>query len=143
MKRRPHAWLRLLALPAALGAAAVAGAALACSCIRPASAAEQLKDADLMIVATAAEVRRLPADDGVRIADTRFTVSRTIKGQHRRNWWIRHGRDSPMCGVEFRPGQEYVVIAQRTEGRLWTGLCSRAWFPIEDYERAAAAATAG
>lgn len=92
-----------------------------------------------MIVARVAEVRRLPAEDGVRLADTRFTVSRTIKGEARRNWWIRHGRDSPMCGVEFRPGDEYVIIAHRAEGRLWTGLCSRAWFPLEDYERAAAA----
>ena len=142
MQRRLRPWLRRLAFPAALGAAALAGAALACSCVPPTSAAEQLEDADLMIVATAAEVRRLPAEDDVRrMAETRFTVSRTLKGEARRNWWIRHGRDSPMCGVEFRPGQEYVVIAHRAEGRLWTGLCSRAWFPIEDYERAAAAET--
>ncbi|MBI2261790.1 MAG: hypothetical protein HYU62_09020 [Caulobacterales bacterium] len=138
MQRRLRPWFRLLAFPAALGAAALAGAALACSCVRPDSAADQLQDAELMIVATAAEVRRLPAEDGVRLADTRFTVTRTIKGEVRRNWWIRHGRDSPMCGVEFRPGQEYVILAHRAEGRLWTGLCSRAWFPIEEYERAAA-----
>ena len=139
MIRNLRPWLRLLAVPAALGAAALAGAALACSCIQPASAAAQLEDADLMIVARVAEVRRLPDLDGSRMAETRFTVSRTIKGETRRNWWIRHGRDSPMCGVEFRPGREYVVLAHRAEGRMWTGLCSRAWFPIEDYERAAAA----
>ena len=48
--------------------------------------------------------------------------------------------------IEFRNGQigkrradrEYVVIAGRTGGRMWTGQCNRAWFPIEDYERAAA-----
>lgn len=136
MKSRP-ARLRLLAVPAALAAAALAGAALACSCVRPASAAAQLEDADLMIVARVAEVRRLPGGRDNRMAETRFTVSRTIKGEARRNWWIRHGRDSPMCGVDFRPGQEYAVIAHRVDGRMWTGLCNRAWFPIEDYERAA------
>ena len=138
MQRPLRSWLRLIAFPAGLGAAALAGAALACSCVRPESAAAQLADADLMIVARAAEVRRLPGEVDNRRADTRFTVSRTIKGEVRRNWWIRHGRDSPMCGVDFRPGQEYVVIAHRAEGKMWTGLCSRAWFPIEDYERAAA-----
>ena len=140
MQRRRRPWFRLLAIPAAIGMAALAGAALACSCLRPASAAAQLEDADLMIVARVAEVRRLPSDEGSRMADTRFTVSRTIKGEVRRNWWIRHGRDSPMCGIDFRPGREYVVIAARAEGRMWTGQCNRAWFPIEDYERAAASA---
>jgi len=138
MQSRLPRWLRLLTVPAALAAAGLAGAALACSCIRPESAAAQLEDADLMIVARVAEVRRLPPAEGNPMADTRFTVSRTIKGEVRRNWWIRHGRDSTMCGAEFRPGREYVVIAHRSEGRLWTGQCSRAWFPIEDYERAAA-----
>ena len=138
MNRRLARWARILTVPMALGLAAVAGAALACSCLRPASAAAQIEDAELVIVARAAEVRRLPDEEGARLADTRFTVSRTIKGETRRNWWIRHGRDSPMCGVDFRPGQEYVIIAHRSDGRLWTGLCSRAWFPIEDYERAVA-----
>ena len=140
MTRRVHPFVRLLAFPAALGLAAIAGAALACSCLRPASAAAQLAEADLMIVARAAEVRRLPNDEGSRLAETRFTVSRTLKGPVRRNWWVRHGRDSPMCGIDFRPGREYVVIAHRTDGRMWTGQCSQAWFPIEDYERAAAEA---
>ena len=138
MQNRLRPWFRLLAIPAALGVAALAGAALACSCIRPASAAAQLAEADLMIVARVAEVRRLPPEEGNPMADTRFTVSRTIKGEVRRNWWIRHGRDSAMCGIDFRPGREYVVIAGRTGGRMWTGQCNRAWFPIEDYERAAA-----
>ena len=143
MKRRLPPSLRLLAFPAALALAAAAGAALACSCPPPASAAAQLEDADLMIVARVAEVRRLPAKDGYAMAQTRFTVSRTLKGEIRRDWWIRHARDSPMCGVQFRPGQDYAVIAHRVEGRMVTGLCSHAWFPLEDYERAATAAVAG
>ncbi len=137
MQRRLRPWFRLLAIPTALGVAALAGAALACSCIRPESAAAQLADADLMIVARVAEVRRRPPEEGSPMAETRFTVSRTIKGEVRRNWWIRHGRDSAMCGIEFRPGREYVVIGHQARGRMWTGQCSRAWFPLEDYERAA------
>lgn len=142
MKRRLLPSFHLLAFPAALALAASAGAALACSCLPPVSAAAQLEDAELMIVARVAEVRRLPPQDGYPTAETRFTVSRTIKGATRRNWWIRHGRDSTLCGAEFRPGREYVVIAHRSDGRLWTGQCSRAWFPLEDYERAAAEAAA-
>lgn len=138
MQRRLRPWFRLLAVPTALAVAAAAGAALACSCIRPASAAAQLAEADLMIVARVAEVRRLPAAEGHPMADTRFTVSRTLKGEVRRNWWVRHGRDSAMCGIHFQPGREYVVIAASVDGRMWTGQCNRAWFPLEDYERAVA-----
>jgi len=134
----------LLLAGAILGAAAVAGAALACSCLPPGSAAAQMEGADLVIVARVAEVRRLPSTSAGPMAETRFTVARTLKGEARENWWIRHQRgDSAMCGVDFSPGDEYVVIAHRTEAGLVTGLCSRAWFPREDYERAAAEAEAG
>lgn len=114
--------------------AVAAGVAYACSCPPPTNAAAQLEQADLMIVARVSSVRRLPSEDGRPMAETRFVVTDTVKGPQRRAWTIRHQRgDSAMCGMDFRPAQDYAVLARFAAGRVWTSACERAWFPIEDY----------
>jgi hypothetical protein len=120
-----------------LAAAAVAGVAHACSCVPPGSASRQLANADLMIVARVSETRRLPPIDGSSMAETRFSVSETIKGPVRRYWVIRHQRgDSALCGAHFRPGKDYAFLARFADGKVWTSSCERAWFPLSDYRAA-------
>jgi hypothetical protein len=129
--------VRLLAVPAALIAAAAGGAALACSCIGYADAATQLAEARLMVVARAewTKPERGANDRGQKV--TRFRVVRTIKGETRRAWQIAHHVEGPTCGVVFEPGKEYVIIAGAAQGRMSTGLCQQARFPLSDYEAAA------
>lgn len=129
--------IHLLAVPAGLIAAAAAGAAWACSCIEYADAAAQLAEARLMVVARAEWTRpeRGATDPGQKV--TRFRVVRTIKGETRQAWQIAHHVEGATCGVVFQPGKEYVVIAGAWQGRMSTGMCQQAQFPLAEYEAAA------
>lgn len=129
--------LRLLAVPAALIAAAAAGAALACSCIGYPDAETQLAEARLMVVARAewTKPERGATDPGQMV--TRFRVVRTIKGEPRRAWQIAHHVEGATCGVVFQPDREYIVIAGAWQGRMSTGLCQQAQFPLAAYEAVA------
>lgn len=129
--------LRLLAVPAALIAAAAAGAALACSCVGYPDAKTQLAQNRLMVVARAewTKPERGAIDPGQKV--TRFAVVRTIKGQARPAWQIAHHTEGATCGVVFEPGREYLILADSQQGRMGTSLCQRAQFPLADYEAAA------
>ncbi len=129
--------LRVLALTAALIAAAVAGTALACSCIGYSNAATQLAEARLMVIARAEWTKRErgTTDPGQKV--TRFRVVRTIKGETRPAWQIAHHSDGATCGVVFQPGKEYLVFADAWQGRMSTSLCQQAQFPLNEYEAAA------
>jgi len=121
-----------------LVSALVAGVAHACSCLNHGSAAEQLSKADIMIVARVSLTRRLPPIEGYAMGETRFAVSETVKGPVRRHWTIRHQRgDSAMCGVNFRPGQTYAFLAMFEGGKVWTGSCDQAFYPLDAYRAAA------
>lgn len=137
--RRPLAWAGIFLTASVIGA----GVAHACSCLDPGSAAQQLSKADVMIVAQVSSTRRLPPVEGYAMAETRFAVSETIKGPVRRSWTIRHQRgDSALCGVNFRPGQAYAFLARFEDGKVWTGSCDRAFYPLPAYRAAAAAEAA-
>ena len=130
--------LRLLAVPAAMIAVAAAGTALACSCIGYANAGTQLAEARLMVIARAEWTKPERGGTDPRQSVTRFRVVRTIKGETRRAWQIAHHIDGASCGIVFQPGKEYVVIVGAWQGRMSTGLCQQAVFPLADYEAAAA-----
>lgn len=135
--RKPVAWGAAVLLASAL----VVGVAHACSCPNPGSAAEQLAKADIMVVARVSSTRRLPSVEGYAMAETRFAVSETVKGPVRRHWIVRHQRgDAALCGVNFRPGRSYAFLARIQEGRVWTGPCDQAFYPLEAYRAAAAPA---
>lgn len=137
-RRRLIGGVTMLSASALLG-----GAAWACSCVNPGSAAAHLASSDVMIVARVSSTRRLPLAEGVAMAETRFAVSETIKGPVRRHWIIRHQRgDSAMCGVNFRPGQSYALLARIENGKVWSGACDQAFYTLEAY-RAAAASSNG
>ena len=128
--------MRLASIAAALGAStllAAAGAALACSCVPYASAAEQLAEADLLFKGRVVEERV----HGRTSATTTFAVTEVIKGPAMRRVSLNHRLDGAACGVRFRPGAAVLLLAHRApDGTLRTGLCSRPRFPEGEYRRA-------
>ena len=130
--------------PAVLIAALVllavsATTALACSCVRYKSAAEQFAKAQVIFVGRADGREILHRDGGAPTAATRFIVSKTLKGERQRVRRVVHGEDTGgMCGIRFRRGQTYLVIAYRDEGRLRTNSCAAPQFPRAEFERLAA-----
>lgn len=134
MKRASHI------LAAALLLVAVsASATWACSCLRFNSAAEQYAQASLVFVGRADGREILHRDGGAPIGATRFVVERTLKGERQRVRRIVHGEDTGgMCGIRFRRGQTYLVIAYRSQGRWHTNSCSAPQFPQAEFERLAA-----
>lgn len=132
---RPLPLLPIAVAVAALAASATA--AWACSCLNFATPRAQLDAAPLVVVARA-EWTRPERGGPERHAVTRFAVERTLKGERRAAWQVAHPLDGPTCGVEFRPGQQVVLFVRASEGRMSTGLCDRAVFPLADYERALA-----
>ena len=121
----------LIAAVAAVSALA-AGAALACSCMRFDSAAEQLTQADVMFVGRVIATTELEPGR----AETRFEVLRTLKGPASREAEVGHtiNDGGAACGVEFAAGDTMAVIAYERDGRLETNLCSMPEFPLQDYE---------
>lgn len=128
---------RIFGILAAVAVTAAAGRVWACSCIGYADAASQLADARVMVVARAEWTKPERGASDPRQSVTRFRVVRTIKGETRRAWQIAHHIDGATCGVVFQPGEEYVVIANAWQGRMSTGLCQQAQFPLAEYDAAA------
>ncbi|MCE3289492.1 MAG: hypothetical protein K0R83_1504 [Caulobacter sp.] len=129
---------RVLLVAVALVAAS-ATTALACSCLRFKSAAEQYAKASLVFVGRADGREILNRDGGAPTAATRFVVQRTLKGERQRVRRIVHSEETAgMCGIRFRRGQTYLVIAYRSEGRWHTNSCSAPQFSRAEFERLAA-----
>lgn len=127
--------MRLLPLLVAAVLAASATAAWACSCILPRTPADHL-DGVILVVVARAEWTRPERGQPPGHAVTRFAVQRTLKGRSRAAWKVAHHLDGATCGVEFRPGQQVVLLVRAAEGRLHTGLCDQARFPLAAYEQA-------
>ena len=106
--------------------------ALACSCLRPQSAAEHAQRADVVFQGTAIGSRR--AADG---AVTVFQVGNVLKGRLGSTVEVTHRTDSAACGVTFRPGETTLILADRApDGRVSTNLCARSMFPEREYRQA-------
>lgn len=126
-------------IAAVLLVAVSATTALACSCVRFKSAAEQYSKASLIFIGRADGRDILNRDGGPPTAATRFIVQRTLKGERQRVRKIVHGEETAgMCGIRFRRGQTYLVIAYRSQGRWHTNSCSAPQFPRAEFERLAA-----
>ena len=143
---------RILIL-AALSAFATAPA-LACSCMLPDSADQQMQGADLVfegqVINVAPEKLQLtwwqrvqrvvlgPPEFEYRRDVTTFQVSREIKGKPGMNIAIVHlpGQYSATCGTSFARDETHVVIAYKgaEDGYFTTSSCSRAFFPNEAYQ---------
>lgn len=110
-------------------------AAFACSCVRYANAEAHLRNAEVMFVGRAVETITRN-DNGMTVGVTRFVAVRTLKGHARDVQSIEHSMVGGMCGVTFRRGETYAVIADADGHRLVTSSCSMPQFPIAEYEQA-------
>jgi hypothetical protein len=63
-----------------------------------------------------------------------FKVETVWQGPAVNGMVIYTGMDSAMCGVEFVVGEEYTVVANRSEGELWVSLCGQAYNDTETGE---------
>lgn len=131
MGRRGAAFLVSLLI-----AAASAGAAIACSCVRYESAEEQFGKAEIAFVGT---VEDETFSEASYLASTRFSVVKTLKGPAVATRTIVHSRDDGgNCGINYQPGQTVLVFAYEHRGALTTSSCSAPQFPLADFERLAA-----
>ncbi len=131
--------VRLMIIAFVLASLTGAGAAWACSCILPESAVAQFDRSDLIFVGravrTVAEAGQ-PAHAERKV--TRFEVVRTLKGGARQVRRIAHpGGSSAGCGISFRAGETYLVLAEAYQGRLATSLCQQPFFERAEYDRIA------
>lgn len=121
-------------LAIALGLAAPAGPACACTCL-PSDPADQVDEADVIFVGRVERVVRVGQAGGRPISATVFRVERSLKGDVGTWTAVRHqSGDSSLCGMQFDRDREHVVFARRAEGRLYAQACSRDWLPLERYE---------
>jgi hypothetical protein len=119
--------IRPLAL-VALALAALAAAVLvhppkpayACSCMMPPAPQEARDQAQAVFSGTASDVQ--PGKDGVLVT---FDVARVWKGPDDARLTLATPASSASCGVEFVPGEEYLVYAFAQDGELSTNLCTR------------------
>jgi hypothetical protein len=121
-------------LAIALGLAAPAGPACACTCLPPDPAA-QVDAADVIFVGRVERAARVGEAGGRPISATIFRVERSLKGDV--GTWVavrRQSGDSSLCGMQFDRDREHVVFARRAEGRLYAQACSRDWLPRQRYE---------
>ena len=97
----------------------------ACSC-RPRGPPEDALANSTAVFSGRVTALSAPVDAGgadpVRVT---FAVARSWKGVARSTIVLTTPASSASCGVGFVQGQEYLVYALKSEGRLETNLCSR------------------
>lgn len=129
--------------------------AMACSCMRAETAAEQSENYELVFIGTVIDtgqardprtfwqrnwdwMRGRPAPD-FRDTITTFQVDEPLKGEPGRNIAIRHlgGEFGAACGVSFSQGRQLVILAYpRADGGYATSVCAMAQFSEDDYRDA-------
>lgn len=97
----------------------------ACSCIAPPPPDEAMANSTAVFAGQVTEIVA-PADlGGSNPVVVTFAVSQGWKGAEQTTIVVSTTGSSASCGFEFVKGQEYLVYATESEGRLQTGLCSR------------------
>ncbi|MGI5269443.1 hypothetical protein ACQEUU_09855 [Nonomuraea sp. CA-218870] len=99
------------------------GTAHACKCV-PREPAERLREADVVLTATATAVRvDEPMLDGGRVTAT-LRADRVLKGPARAEFEVVTRADGAACGFAFTEGTRYLVYARDEDEGLSTSLCS-------------------
>jgi len=117
---------------------AYASNAFACSCMMPGTPLESLEQSSAVFIGTVSSVE--PSSDlNLKIT---FSVTESWKGATTTPLVISTGKDSAMCGFNFKQGKTYLVYTYSNEdGGLSTGLCSRTHEVIQNDEDIAALGT--
>ncbi len=120
----------ILALSAVCACGAAATPALACSCVYYRSAADHLRQIDLLFVGRPLSTTQ---QDG-SLAATRFRVTRVLKGRRRALVTVAHPTEAAAgCGVVFTPGRSLLVAANLQAGRFTTSSCNMPRFSVAEY----------
>lgn len=103
-----------------------ASPAWACSCMSE-SVAQSVDRADVVLTGEITE-RRDPEGTGPLINSSRpvtyvVAVSVVHKGQAAATTHITSAADGASCGIEVKPGREYVLVAEREGATLRANLC--------------------
>lgn len=142
-------------LASALSAFVFAGPALACSCVFPSSADEQLENSGLVFIGTVIDTgprvdirpwyawmtpwheKTQSPWDAERV--TTFQVDRMLKGPATKDViTFVHRVSSPTCGVRYSLQQSGVFIGyEKSDGLYGTSLCISARFTEEEFIAAA------
>lgn len=100
--------------------------AFACSCIPPQPPEQSFDEVDAVFVATVDDIKESPLSTSSLDPKTVFlNVSQSWKGVSNQKITIQTARDSASCGYNFEVGEQYLIYANNTDGKLTTGLCSR------------------
>lgn len=117
---RPFALAFVLAALAAAVVVHPPKPAYACSCMMPPQPLEARDQAQAVFSGTVSDVQ--PGKDGVLVT---FDVARVWKGPDDARLTLTTPGSSASCGVEFAPGEEYLVYGFVQDGQLSTNLCTR------------------
>lgn len=102
----------------------------ACSCrFGGAAPCEEYWEADVVFSGTVVGSTRIEVDRGSYQATERsvkFTVGQPFRGSTASEIEVRTGLGGGDCGYGFKTGESYMVYAYRaSDGKLYTGICSR------------------
>jgi hypothetical protein len=119
-------WKVVLTL-AALAIACVINPAcvFACSCLPPGPPADALASATAVFSGRVAALAGAVDAGGSDPVQVTFAISKVWKGTDQPTIEVLTPASSASCGFEFVRGEEYLVYASESEGRLQTNLCSR------------------
>ncbi|MGH2754483.1 MAG: hypothetical protein ACRDLB_08610 [Actinomycetota bacterium] len=120
--------LIVLCILAVSGVAITATPCWACSCVEQ-TKEEQADNADAVWYGKVREISGGDTDDGTFGDDNlrvRFRVRTVYKGKNiKRSTIVRTNESGAACGYEtFEEGKRYTVFADRSNGKLYTSLCS-------------------
>jgi hypothetical protein len=100
----------------------------ACTCAGPMTPAGALEAADVAfngIVVGFNETLVVPTSPPrPETVGYAFLVEQVVKGAPDSVVWVRAPQGGTACGIDATLGQRWVVFAFRSEGKLWTNLCS-------------------
>ena len=108
------------------GLTAAPRAAGACSCTGEVSFAQAVSSSQEIYIGTVVDVRSA-APEYPYMVWARLAVSQHWKGSPGDTASVLTGENSAICGLDFVPGEDYLVYAQAysSQGDLFTHLCSR------------------
>jgi len=115
----------VLASNLALAADPGARSAHACSCAGGASLEEELESSDAVFAGAVTEIEREDHAPGVGppLGRVTFDVNESWKGVTEGTASVYGQGDEVSCGLDFDPGERYLVYAYRTGDHLETSFC--------------------
>jgi hypothetical protein len=122
-----RSWIAVLALMTA-SLTTLAGRAEACSCFSGGPPCQNYFHVDAVFLGSVQSIAQtdVPQDSFLTRKLVTFTIERPFRGVDGSTVQVKTGMGGGDCGYDFKPGERYLVYAQRTkDGGLYAGICSR------------------